>query len=85
MNPERRKAEEAAAVEAMGELFDGLGAPARDRLFEDMVILEGCLRRGMKALALLDAVRQHILDAPDTLGGEGSPFVRKIDQLIPRD
>lgn len=81
MSQEKRSEEARAALTAMKAVFDKI---TKGRFpMGDAVLMEETLRRGIAALALLDALRGYFL-APER-GGEDSPFVQKIDQIIPRD
>ena len=72
--------EEKDAVAAMGRIFDAIPKGKFARVFDDANTTELMLRRGLVGLRLLDGLRGYFLETT----GEASPFVKKIDELIPR-
>jgi len=71
-----------ALLAAWENVLDAIPKAKRRPLFPDMAAVEDVLRRGLVALPLLDALRNYFLDPAH--GGEQSPFVVRIDRLIPR-
>jgi hypothetical protein len=68
------------ALECLKGLFDGIPPRKRSLLFHEMCAVEGTLNRALK---MLEGVRRYFLETPE-LGGEESPFVKKIDEILPR-
>lgn len=81
---EQPKPKQHEAVEAYSAILDALPKGKMAMMFRDASLLEHWLRRGLAGLQLLEAIRSYILDPQSAMGGEESPFVKKIDQLIPR-
>lgn len=72
------------AMEAFGRLLDAVPNAKKMAMFNDASIVEMTM---IEAFRLLSGIRQDILDTGDRkvqLGGEESPFVKKIDTLIDR-
>lgn len=72
------------ALEAMSDVFDQIPKGRFALIFGSASLMEQYLRTGLGAMTLLKEIRQYFLVQPE-LGGEESPFVQKIDKLIPRD
>lgn len=78
----RRLSEQRATFEAsMKAVCEHVPKAKRALAFADLSAVEVTARTGLSALSLLCAIRSYILATPD-LGGEESPFVRKIDELV---
>jgi hypothetical protein len=65
------------AAKCFGELLDAIPKGKRGAMFRQMATVEATLNRSLR---LLDALRGYFLETT----GEESPFVKKIDELLPR-
>jgi hypothetical protein len=66
------------ARQAFGKLLDAIPRGKRGAMFQEMCMVEGTINY---LAALLNNIRGYFLQHA---GGEDSPFVKKIDEVIPR-
>lgn len=77
---EKLQAEVRDTLRALGAVFDAIPKGKFAKIAKDASDLERGLRRAISGLALLDGLRGYFLECT----GDESPFVVKIDQIIPR-
>lgn len=65
------------AKTAFGKMLDAIPPKRRPALMREMMVVEGTLGQAYRYLEML---RKYFLDT----NGEASPFVKKIDELMPR-
>jgi hypothetical protein len=67
-----------AALECLSKVLDAIPKGKRTTMMYEMCMVECAMK---EAFVLLDRCRRYFLD---TTPGEQSPFVQKIDELLPR-